>query len=93
MGKEELAKRIKDRVVMIGIALKHIESIIKYSQNNKEFEVSNVCYFDDWCYMATNSLNEVCILNDKLASALVPKEMYEENLDDFINQLKQKQEM
>ena len=43
--------------------------------------------------MATNSLNEVCILNDKLASASVPKEMYEENLDGFINQFKQKQEM
>lgn len=55
--------------------------------------VSNVRYFDDWCYMATNSLNEVCILNDKLASASVLKEMYEENLDGFINQLKQKQEM
>ena len=39
--------------------------------------------------MATNSLNEVCILNDKLASASVPKEMYEENLDGFINQLNQ----
>lgn len=222
MNKEELAKRIKDRVVMIGTALKHMESIIKYSQNNKGFEdafvmlyvslqnyvyieldkifdgssqhefseyndtgkciyqsskysiykliekmegnntngihhcsirkyhndimsirtlrdkyfahydskdlyelikdnhisdlqdllicvieicrkanpdlfpntyVSNVRYFDDWYYMATNSLNEVCILNDKLASASVLKEMYEENLDGFINQLKQKQEM
>lgn len=222
MNKEELAKRIKDRVVIIGTALKHMESIIKYSQNNKGFEdafvmlyvslqnyvyieldkifdgssqhefseyndtgkciyqsskysiykliekmegnntngihhcsirkyhndimsirtlrdkyfahydskdlyelikdnhisdlqdllicvieicrkanpdlfpntyVSNVRYFDDWCYMATNSLNEVCILNDKLASASVLKEMYEENLDGFINQLKQKQEM
>lgn len=206
MNKEELAKRIKDRVVMIGTALKHMESIIKYSQNNKGFEdafvmlyvslqnyvyielfkifdsngkdskknsicalinlietndqkyhkklskynkdiesikvrrnhyfahdtgedvseifkqnkilrlqklletvaeiccdanselypntyISNVRYFDDWCHMATNSLNEVCILNDKLASASVLKEMYEENLDGFINQLKQKQEM
>lgn len=206
MNKEELAKRIKDRVVMIGTALKHMESIIKYSQNNKGFEdafvmlyvslqnyvyielfkifdsngkdskknsicalinlietndqkyhkklskynkdiesikvrrnhyfahdtgedvseifkqnkilrlqklletvaeiccdanselypntyISNVRYFDDWCHMATNSLNEVCILNDKLASASVLKEMYEENLDDFIDQLKQKQEM
>lgn len=206
MNEEELAKRIKDRVVMIGTALKHMESIMKYSQNNKGFEnafvmlyvslqnyvyielfkifdsngkdskknsiyalikltepndekyhkklskynkdiesikvrrnhyfahdtgedvseifkqnkilrlqklletvaeiccdanselypntyVSNVRYFDDWCYMATNSLNEVCVLNDKLASASVPKEMYEENLDNFINQLKQKQEI
>lgn len=41
--------------------------------------------------MATNSLNEICILNDKLASASVPKEMYEENLDGFINYLKQMQ--
>lgn len=202
MNKEELAKRIKDRIVMIGTALKHMESIIKYSQNNKGFEdafvmlyvslqnyvyielfkifdssgknskknsvytlmdmietddkkyhqklseynkdiesikvrrnhyfahdtgeevseifkqnkilrlqkllvtvaeiccdanselypntyVSNVRCFDDWCYMATNSLNEVCIINDKLASASVPKEMYEKNLDDFINHLKQ----
>ena len=38
MNKEELAKRIKDRVVMIGTALKQMESIIKYSKNNKEFE-------------------------------------------------------
>ena len=28
----------KDRVVMIGTALNHMESIIKYSQNNKEFK-------------------------------------------------------
>lgn len=202
MNKEDLAKRIKDRIVMIGTALKHMESIIKYSQNNKRFEdafvllyvslqnyvyielfkifdsngkdskknsvytlmnmieiddkkyhkklskynndiesikvcrnhyfahdtgkdaseifkqnkilrlqklletvaeiccdanselypntyVSNVRYFDDWCYMATNSLNEVCVLNNKLASASVPKELYEENLDGFINHLKQ----
>lgn len=41
--------------------------------------------------MATNSLNEVCILNDKLASASVRKEVYEENLDGFINHLKQMQ--
>lgn len=38
MSKKELAKRIKDRVVMIGTALNHMESIIKYSQNNKEFK-------------------------------------------------------
>lgn len=38
MSKEELAKRIKDRIVMIGTALKHMESIIKYSKNNKGFE-------------------------------------------------------
>lgn len=206
MNKEELAKRIKDRIIMIGTALKHMESIIKYSQNNKGFEnafvmlyvslqnyvyielfkifdsngkdskknsicalinlietndqkyhkklskynkdiesikvrrnhyfahdtgedvseifkqnkilrlqklletvaeiccdanselypntyVSNVRYFDDWCNMTIDSLNEVCILNDKLASVSVPKEMYEANLDDFIDQLKQKQEM
>lgn len=54
--------------------------------------VSNVRYFDDWCHMAINSLNEVCILNDKLFSNLITKEIYEENLDDFINQLKQIQE-
>lgn len=218
MSKEELAKRIKDRVVMIGTALEHMESIIRYSQNNKGFEdafvmlyvslqcyvyieldkifdgssqhefseyddtgkciyhsskysiykliekmegnntngihhcsirkyhndimsirtlrdkyfahydgkdlyeltkdnhisdlqsllicVAEICYeanpdllpntyvsnvrdFDDWCHMAINSLNEVCVLNNKLASASVPKEMYEENLDDFINHLKQ----
>lgn len=41
--------------------------------------------------MAINSLNEVCVLNDKLASASVPKEMYEENLDGFINHLKEMQ--
>lgn len=205
MSKEELAKRIKDRVVMIGTALNHMESIIKYSQNNKEFKdafvmlyvslqnyvyielfkifdrngkdskansiytlmnvietedmkyhkkldtyksviesiknrrnhcfahdtgedasevfkqnkilrlqdllktvadiccdanselyphtyVSNVRYFDDWCHMAINSLNEVCVLNDKLFSNSITKEIYEENLDDFINQLKQIQE-
>ena len=39
--------------------------------------------------MATNSLNEVCVLNNKLASASVPKELYEENHDGFINHLKQ----
>lgn len=202
MSKEELAKRIKDRIVKIGTVLKHMESIVKYSQDNKGFEnafvmlycslqnyvyieffkifdsngkdskknsvytlmdmietddkkyhkklseykndiesiktrrnhyfahdtgedvseifkqnkilrlqellkivteiccdvnselypntyVSNVRDFDDWCHMATNSLNEVCILNDKLASASVPKEMYEENLDSFINYLKE----
>ena len=202
MSKEELAKRIKDRVVMIGTALKHMESIIKYSRNDKKFEdafvmlyvslqnyvyielfklfdsngkdskansinalirmmetndkkyhkklskynndiesikarrnhhfahdtgedaseifkqnkilrlqdllktvadiccdanselypntyVSNVRYFDDWCYMAINSLNEVCVLNDKLFSNSITKEIYEENLDNFINQLKQ----
>ena len=38
MNKEELAKRIKDRVVMIGTALKHMESIIKYNRNDKGFE-------------------------------------------------------
>lgn len=38
MSKEELAKRIKDRVVMIGTALNHMESIIKYSQNDKGFD-------------------------------------------------------
>ena len=220
MNKEELAKRIKGRVAMIGTALKHMESIMKYNQNNKGFEYafvllyislqnyvcieldkifdgsskhefsenndtgkciyhsskysiykliekmegnntngiyhcsirkyhndimsirtlrdkyfahydgkdlyeliknnyisdlqgllkcvaeicckanpdllqntyeSNVRDFDDWCHMATNSLNEICILNDKLASASVPKEMYEENLDGFINYLKQMQ--
>lgn len=202
MNKEKLAKRIKDRVVMIGTALNHMESIIKYSRNNKEFKdafvmlyvalqnyvyielfkifdrngkdskensiytlinmietddkkyhkklskynndiefikvrrnhhfahdtgedasdvfkqnnilrlqdllktvadiccdadselyhntyVSNVRYFDDWCHMAINSLNEVCVLNDKLFSNSITKELYEENLDDFINQLKQ----
>lgn len=218
MNKEELAKRIKDRIVMIGTALKHMESIIKYSQNNQGFEdafvmlyvslqnyvyieldkifdgssqhefseyndtgkciyhsskysiykliekmegnntngihhcsirkyhndimsirtlrdkyfahydgkdlyelikdnhisdlqgllvcvaeicceanpdlfpntyVSTVRYFDDWCHMATNSLNEVCTLNDKLFSNSITKEIYEENLDNFINQLKQ----
>ena len=202
MNKEELAKRIKDRVVMIGTALNHMKSIIKYSRNDKGFEdafvmlcvslqnyvyielfklfdsngkdskensiytlinmiktddkkyhkklskysndiesiktrknqcfahdtgedvseifqqnkilrlqdllktvadiccdanselypntyVSNVRYFDDWCCMATNSLNEVCILNGKLFSNSITKEIYEENLDNFINQLKQ----
>lgn len=202
MNKEELAKRIKDRVVMIGTALKHMESIVKYSQNNKEFKdafvmlyvslqnyvyielfkifdsngkdskknsiytlmdmietadkkyhkklskynndiesikarrnhhfahdtgedvseifkqnkilrlqklletvaeiccdanselypntyVSNVRYFDNWCYMAINSLNEVCVLNDKLFNNSITKELYEENFDDFINHLKQ----
>lgn len=54
--------------------------------------VSNVRYFDDWCHMAINSLNEVCVLNDKLFSNLITKEIYEENLDDFINQLKHIQE-
>ncbi len=38
MSKEELAKRIKDRLVEIRTALEHMESIIKYSQNNKGFE-------------------------------------------------------
>lgn len=203
MSKEELAKRIKDRVVMIGTSLKHMESIIKYSRNNKGFEnafvmlyvslqnyvyielfklfdsngkgskensiytlmdmietddkkyhkklsgysndiesiktrrnhyfahdtgedvselfqrnkilrmqgllqtvadiccdanselypntyVSNVRDFDKWCYMTINSLNEVCALNDKLFSNSITKEIYEEHLDDFINQLKQK---
>lgn len=52
--------------------------------------ISNVCDFDDWCHMTINSLNEVCVLNDKLASASVPKEIYEDNLDSFIDQLKQK---
>lgn len=33
MNKEELAKRIKGRVAMIGTALKHMESIMKYNQN------------------------------------------------------------
>lgn len=201
MSKEELAKRIKDRVVMIGTALKHMESIIKYSRNDKGFEdafvmlyvslqnyvyielfklfdsngkdskeysictlinmietddkkyhkklskynndiesikarrnhhfahdtgedaseifkqnkilrlqdllktvadiccdanselypntyVSNVRYFDDWCHMAINSLCEACELNDKLFSNSITKEIYEENLDNFINQLK-----
>lgn len=202
MSKKELAKRIKDRVVMIGTALNHIESIIKYSRNDKGFEdafvmlyvslqnyvyielfkifdsngkdskensiytlinmietddkkyhkklskynndiesikarrnhhfahdigedaseifkqnkilrlqdllkivadiccdandelfpniyVSNVRYFDDWCYMTIDALNEVCTLNDKLFSNSITKEIYEENLDNFINQLKQ----
>lgn len=202
MSKEELAKRIKDRVVMIGTALGHMESIIKYSKNNKGFEdafvmlyvslqnyvyielfkifdsngkdskknsiytllsmmemddnkyhkklskynndikslqnrrnhyfahdigkdaseifkqnkisrlqdllktvadiccdanselslntyVANVRYFDDWCYMTIDALNEVCTLNDKLFNNSITKERYEENLDDFINQLKQ----
>lgn len=202
MSKEELAKRIKNRLVMIGTALKHMESIIKYSQNNKGFEdafvmlyislqnyiyielfkifdsngkdsnvnsiytlinmietddkkyhkklsaynrdiksiqnrrnhyfahdigetadeifkqnkisqlqklletiaeiccdandklfsntcVSNVRYFDDWCYMTIDALNEVSALNDKLFSNSITKEIYEENLDNFINQLKQ----
>lgn len=52
--------------------------------------VSNVRDFDDWCYMTINSLNEVCALNDKLFSNSITKEIYEENLDNFINQLKQK---
>lgn len=204
MSKEELAKRIKDRIVKIGTVLKHMESIVKYSQDNKGFEdafvmlycslqnyvyielfkifdsngedskknsvytlmdmietddkkyhkklseynkdiesiktrrnhyfahdtgkdvseifkqnkilrlqellkivteiccdanselypntyVSNVRDFEDWCNMAINSLNEVCVLNDKLASASVSKEMYKENLDGFINYLKQMQ--
>ena len=60
------------------------------SELRKNTYVSNVRDFDDWCYIAINSFNEVCILNDKLESASVSKEMYEENLDDFINQLKQK---
>ena len=202
MSKEELAKRIKDRIVMIGTALKQMESIVKYSQDNERFKdafvmlyvslqnyiyielfklfdsngkdskeysintlinmietddkkyhkklskynndiesikirrnhhfahdtgedaseifkqnkilrlqdllktvadiccdvnselypntyVSNVRYFDDWCYMAIKSLNEVCALNDKLFSNSITKEIYEENLDNFINQLKQ----
>lgn len=201
MSKEKLAKRIKDRVVMIGTALKHMESIIKYSQKSEGFEeafvmlyislqnyvyielfkifdsngkdakensiytlismmetddnkyhkkistyncdiksiqnrrnhyfahdtgedpseifeqnkilslqkllgtiaeicceangelytntyVSNVRYFDNWCYMAINSLNEVCVLNDKLFNNSVTKEIYEENLDNFINKLR-----
>lgn len=221
MSKEELAKRIKDRIVMIGTALKHMESIVKYSQNNERFKdafvmlyvslqnyvyieldkifdgssqhefseydntggciyhsskysiykliekmegnnangihhcsirkyhndimsirtlrdkyfahydgkdlyelikdnhisdlqellkvvaeiccdansklypntyVSNVRYFDDWCHMAIKSLNEVCALNDKLFSNSITKEIYEENLDNFINQLKQIQQ-
>lgn len=204
MSKEELAKRIKDRIVKIGTVLKHMESIVKYSQDNKGFEdafvmlycslqnyvyielfkifdsngkdskknsvytlmdmietddkkyhkklseynkdiesiktrrnhyfahdtgkdvseifkqnkilrlqkllkivteiccdanselypntyVSNVCDFEDWCNMAINSLNEVCVLNNKLASASVSKKMYKENLDGFINYLKQMQ--
>lgn len=201
MSKEKLAKRIKDRVVMIGTALKHMESIIKYSQKSEGFEdafvmlyvslqnyvyielfkifdnngkdskensiytlismmetddnkyhkklskynndiesiktrrnhhfahdtgedaseifkqnkilslqkllgtiaeiccdangelhpntdASNVRYFDDWCDMAINSLNEVCVLNDKLFNNSITKEIYEENLDNFINQLR-----
>lgn len=217
MSKEELAKRIKDRVVMIGTALNHMESIIKYSRNDKGFKnafvmlyvslqnyvyieldkifdgsiqhefseyddtgkciyhsskysiykliekmegnntngihhcsirkyhndimsirtlrdkyfahcdgkdlyelikdnyisglqdllmcvaeicheanpdlfpntyVSNVRCFDDWCYIAITSINEVCALNDKLTNASVEKELYEENLDWFISYLK-----
>lgn len=38
MSKEELAKRIKDRIVKIGTVLKHMESVVKYSQDNKGFE-------------------------------------------------------
>lgn len=38
MNEKELAKIIKDRVVMIGTAIKHMESIMKYSQNNKGFK-------------------------------------------------------
>jgi hypothetical protein len=35
--KEELADRIKDRVVIVGTNLKHLESIAKYSADNEEF--------------------------------------------------------
>lgn len=37
MTEKELAEHIKDRVIMIGTALKQMESIIKYSQDDKTF--------------------------------------------------------
>ena len=40
MTKEELAKLIKDRVVLIGTGIEHIESMSKYSSGNRLFELA-----------------------------------------------------
>lgn len=203
MTKEELAEHIKNRVVLIGTNLKHLESIQKYSKNNKTFSnafdtiyisllnstfielfklfdfsknnarehsiyglidmiedekqtyykkiskyqsdinsirnrrnklvahdtgvnvwelfknnkieslqellqcvadiccevndklypntyVSNANFFDDWCYMATTSIDEVCMINEKLIEKMVSKELFNETFDSFIDELKQK---
>ncbi len=37
MTKEELAQSIKDKVVLIGTDIRHLESIIKYSSENSSF--------------------------------------------------------
>ena len=54
--------------------------------------VSNVKAFDNWCYMATASIKEICEINGKLIDKKISKEMFNENLDSFIDELKQKKQ-
>lgn len=49
----------------------------------------NVRDFDNWCNMAVYSLREVCNLNDKLFTNSIPRELYDNCLDEFIDILKQ----
>lgn len=59
MNKEELAKRIKGRVAMIGTALKHMESIMKYNQNNKGFEYAFVLLYISLQNYVCNELDKI----------------------------------
>ena len=72
MNKEELAKRIKGRVAMIGTALKHMESIMKYNQNNKGFEYAFVLLY-------ISLQNYVCIELDKIFDGSSQHEFSEYN--------------
>lgn len=72
MNKEELAKRIKGRAAMIGTALKHMESIMKYNQNNKGFE-------DAFVLLYISLQNYVCIELDKIFDGSSQHEFSEYN--------------
>lgn len=80
----------QNRILRLQVILETLTEICCDANNEllPNTYVNNINCFNDWCTMAINSLNEVCVLNDKLISASVPKEMYEENLDSFINHLK-----
>lgn len=41
----ELASYIKNRVVLIGTAIKQMESILKYAKNNQQFEDAFVAIY------------------------------------------------
>lgn len=48
--------------------------------------------FDDWCYMANNSIEENCLINNRIFRKGISKKEFLENLDDYIELLKDKQE-